>query len=608
MPSSQQPVTDVPTVPRPKQYARTAGKFLFHAREGITCSPGSSGKEARKTLCALLEKATGITPRARTPRSARLHLDIVSRMSETDSHPEGFRIAVTASRIRVSACTDQGLFYGVHALLDLVRRNADGTWSVPACDLVDWPDFTWRGLMIDPARKFIPMERIRVLLDHMARARMNRLHIHFSDNQGFTVQSKAYPRINERLYHPRYKPFSPSLPFSLADLRAYEADTAGVYSHKDITSLVRYAAERNITIVPEFSWPSHSAWIIRAFPDLACRTGKPFGHSRGPSPTVACIGNENIHDVIRRLFDEILPLFPSPWVHTGGDEIDCRKVTPWAARSWDRCEVCRQAMRQKHLAGQRELFYDFVEQVRRAADKHGKRLIMWNDYVDIAKPVPFPRDMMIQFWRVSCKAWPIGPSKGCSLARFLREGFPVINSWFERTYIDGYIRDRDLAAWSPDRLPPSPGHVHHLIQGGEMCAWDDHEYYPRTLPSAIPFFADRLWNRRNIVDLAAFSHALARHLFGPALSTELETLYESMGSVIPPLVVGRTPAPRAFHAQDRSLVNDVLRSPQALHTALERTREQLEDPHTLNRDALKEVEETLCDLAKTQARSRSSAG
>ena len=536
-------------VPRPKTHTPKPGRLALRRDTRILYGSGPGCEEGSARLRERLSSLTGVRLRsAAQPSRSRPKNAVLLRLAKTlpsdASRQEGYRIRVNRDGAVLEAITARGLLYAVGSFIQLIEKDADA-WAVPACEVVDWPDFSWRGFLIDPARRFIPTERILQYIEWMGRSRMNVLHIHFTDNEGFTLESEKFPELNRRNYH--HMLFgSPRQVFTLDDIRRAEREYAGVYSKADVGRLVSYAQERGVDIVPELGLPSHAAPIIRVFPDLQCQVRE--GRS---SETVMCIGAERTYEVLADLVDEIAPLFPSEYFHIGADEIDCQDVlfqrAPFYAQCWSKCAVCRQRVEKEGLTNVHQLFYYFINRVGELLSEHGKRTVAWNDYIDLAKPVSLSREVLVQFWRIAMAGR--GPHRGCSFNKLLATGFEVINSYWPEAYLDVCIEDERLARWNPTKTPFSAKRLKNHIIGGEMHAWNHREFYARSIPSAIPFFADRVWNKEPVADLQAFARSVARHIFGPASPPELYEVFEFLGSIIPPSQDGiraRAPASRAF--------------------------------------------------------------
>jgi len=261
------------------------------------------------------------------------------------------------------------------------------------------------------------------------------------------------------------------------------------------------------------------------------------------SEWAVCAGSEETYKFIDRLFGEIAPMFPSRYFHIGTDEIEYRERIPGHPKegiiSWRKCSNCLERMRKEDIRGVRKLFYYFVNRTEKILKKYGKETMMWNDTIDIGKPHNIPKDTLIHFWRVAAKNR--GPRKGCSLSKFLKHGFKVVNSFYPETYIRTWVKEERLLSWHPGKRPPVPVKFRDSVLGGEMCAWGDdrgYEFYERVIPSTLALFGDRVWNRGNIKHVQEFRKTLPKHIFGPQLRDELDNLFEVLGAIIPPLKVG----------------------------------------------------------------------
>lgn len=526
----------LPVIPRPKQIICGAGRSVPVRQVTVTGNTAVAKRIAGHVARALgTATAGGIRTSAAKAAGAgqvRIILEQVHGLKGVPDQKEGYRLAIQPQQITLRAVTPAGLLHAGQSLLDCLEREGRA-WNVPACEITDWPDFSLRGVLVDPARKFIPMPKMLNYIDDMARNKMNVFHVHFTDNEGFTIQNRRWPALNERPYHPMFFRMPRGM-FTLKELGRLEADYAGVYSLGDVKQLVAYGRERGVHILPEVSMPSHCAPILRIFPELKCRVDK-----GATSETVMCIGNEKTYEVMEQLIDDIAPLFPYGVFCLGMDEIECRDVLyngrMFYSQRWDDCKVCRAAMKRKGYGNVRALFYDFVRRMRKHLARHGKRLTIYNDYIDIAKPVPLPKDILIYFWQIALKNR--GPRTGCSFAKFLKAGFQIMNINSLDTYIDEHqlMKEKKLVRWSPTSRPHSPPELMHLVAGGELNVWNDHpEHYPRTVPPGMAVFADRLWNKAAIADIPLFSRRLARHLFGPTFTGDLANVFEKFGGMISP--------------------------------------------------------------------------
>ncbi len=494
------PRTSLPEmiIPRPKRIKMTGECCVLDRTSSVeSCDVG------RSLMTRALEAfrlATGLRLQQGRSAARGVCLRLVKQLPGIPNQKEGYLIQVTPSRATLSAVTERGLWHALQSLIGMTR--AEGTRSSIPCGVVrDWPDFSYRGFMADPARCFIPPERMRWYIDYLSRNKYSHFHVHFTDSDSFTLPSSAFPKLNAARNPPH-----------------------GVYRKSDLKNINQYASERYIELVPEIDLPGHAKFLVRQYPELGCRTkNDPAGE------WTICIGAESTYRFLDRLIGEIAALFPGRFLHLGTDELEFLDLIEMIHASWRECPVCRRRMAREHLAGSRQLFYYFMRRMRDMAARHGKRLIMWNDSIDIAHPHSVPHDILQQFWRIAGTGR--GPVRGCSLTGFLRDGFNVINSYFPETYLDEYIDERRLVKWNPFSVPAVPARYRARVLGGECCAWSDggKDRYMRSLPSTLPVFADRVWNCSPIKDPDAFAGGLARHIFGPRTPVGLDRLFPALG-------------------------------------------------------------------------------
>ncbi|MBI3948577.1 MAG: beta-N-acetylhexosaminidase [Armatimonadetes bacterium] len=530
-------------IPRPQELRTASGAFHLSDGTGIACgddprcrAEGEYLRERIRDLTGLnLSLASGAEASA---REGSILLHITENLPGVAAKEEGYLLTVAPGGVRIEAAGDGGLFYGCESFTGLLQRDGE-RWLVPSVAIRDWPDFRWRGLLVDPARRFIPMPLLKQYVDLMARGKLNVLHVHFTDNESYTLESKRFPALNEWLDLPIRSVHSPDRFF-------------GVYTHKDLKELVAYAERRKVTIVPEIGTPSHAAHIVALSPELRCRVADGYA-----SETVLCAGSEKTYQVLEAILDEIAPFFPGKVFHIGTDELDCSDIVINGKRvycsSWDDCSVCRERVRREGIAGHRQLFYYFANRVKGLLDRHGKRLMMWSDPIDIASPHDLSTEILVHFFRIANVNW--GPRRHCSYDKLLKAGFEVVNSHWPDTYAnEAPFSERNLAEWHPALRPYVPPGLEHRVAGATLCAWGGPEsFYLRMLPPAIAMFGDRCWHKGKVDDPGAFARALPRHLFGPRLSPALGEMLIRLGSILPPATWNNLAGDRAFRYEDRPL-------------------------------------------------------
>ena len=396
-------------------------------------------------------------------------------------------------------------------------KKADGDYRFPCCIIEDWPDAKMRSMLIDPARNIIAVPKVKEILVRMAMAKYNYIHLHLSDSQGYVIKSDTLPQ----LMGPKGKQ----------------------YSKNQIREIVWYASCLGIECIPEIDFPGHSNQIIKDIPELACVTNT---QSEKPSPWVLCVGNEYTYEIMEKLCTELAELFPGKIVHIGGDEIamyDNTERRTWP--TWDCCSRCREMSKHQKIDhnNDTEMFYYWIRRVYNIISKLGKRVMMWNDNIDISISPDLPRDILIHFWRVAGANR--GPIEGCSMERFLEEGFEVLNSYYPETYIERDFyknNDETIRVWSPITEPQHDHKYDLQILGGEPCAWGESNelsHFDWTLPSSIMLFGDRLWNYKPNEYTEKFGIAGTRYQLGIDIP-EGFNMFEVFGGFMQPRSVDGT--------------------------------------------------------------------
>ena len=289
--------------------------------------------------------------------------EVLRSVVDSSSGPaESYSLSVTPSCISITAADSAGLFYAGQTLSFLVDRTAG---VIPCVEIRDEPRFRWRGFMQDVSRHFFSIEYLKRQIDAMARLKLNVLHLHLTDAAGWRVEIDRYPLLTsfaawregalwkdwwfgERKYLPEGTP------------GAY----GGYYTKEELRELVQYAAERCITIVPEIEMPSHSEEVLTAYPELSC-TGEPYRHSD------FCIGKEETFEFVENVLTEIMEIFPSQYIHIGGDEA--------SKKAWAECPLCLARMKAEGLADVDELQSYMIRRIGRFLEAHGRALVGWDE-------------------------------------------------------------------------------------------------------------------------------------------------------------------------------------------------------------------------------------
>ena len=284
--------------------------------------------------------------------------------------PEGYRIDISARRAQLSAGDDAGLFYGLQTLLQL----ADERGNLPCVSIEDHPRYRYRGLHLDVCRHFFPVRFIKHYLDWMASCKLNTFHWHLTDDQGWRIEIKRYPRLTEI---GGYRTRTQIGGFHEDPITYEQGRYGGYYTQDEIREVVAYAAKRHIAVIPEIEMPGHATAALAAYPELACGHGpKSFetGGRWGVLDDVFCPGKEQTFEFLEGMLDEVLELFPSKLIHIGGDE--CPRVR------WKECPDCRARMEDEGIEDEAGLQTYLTLRIGRHLEAKGRRLIGWDEILD----------------------------------------------------------------------------------------------------------------------------------------------------------------------------------------------------------------------------------
>ena len=366
---------DYRVIPLPDELTTGKGDpFVLTSRVTIGYPEGNADMERNaRFLAEALAETTGTTATlqagAEGAHVVRLELGL------DDANPEAYRLTVEKNGVRIAAPTPAGVFYGIQALRKALPVAQGETTALPAAEVYAAPRFGYRGAHLDVSRHFFSVEEVKTYLDMMALHQMNRFHWHLTDDQGWRVEIKQYPRLAEVASQRKETVIGRN------SGRYDGVPHGGCYTQDEIREVVAYAAERYITVVPEVDLPGHMQAVLAAYPELGC-TGGPYEvwTMWGVSDNVLCAGDDRVFAFLKNVFTELLDLFPSEYIHVGGDE--CPK-SRWAA-----CPKCQARIRQlglrtdsRHTKEERLQSY-VIGRVERFLNEHGRRIIGWDEILE----------------------------------------------------------------------------------------------------------------------------------------------------------------------------------------------------------------------------------
>jgi hexosaminidase len=451
-------------MPMPAKMQLKTGQLVIDASFTVGIS-GPSDPQLQRAVQRFLDhlrRQSGMPPldmKVTDATKAKLvvHSERASKAVQELGEDESYSLEVSPAGAKLDAVTTLGIMCGLETFLQLVQTTSDG-FAVPAIAIQDQPRFPWRGLMIDVGRHFIPLDVLKRNLDGMAAVKLNVFHWHLSENQGFRIESKKFPKLQEMGSDGLY------------------------YTQDEVRDLIAYAHDRGIRVVPEFDMPGHStAWFV-GYPELASGPG-PYQIERkwGVFDPAMDPTQERTYKFLDALIGEMANLFPDHYFHIGGDEVN--------GKQWDANPNIQAFMHAHGLKTNQDLQAYFNTRVQKIVSKHGKTMVGWDE---ILRP-DLPKDIVVQSWR--------GQD---SLAAAAKQGYRGILSF-------GYYVDLMWPAsrhYAVDPMSDAAANLtpdeKKLVLGGEACMWSeyvspeniDSRIWPRT--AAI---AERLWSPQDVTDV-----------------------------------------------------------------------------------------------------------
>ena len=354
---------EIDVIPMPRSVEYHSGNFTISPETKFYTNLSA---ESRQALTDYLEGTSlGSVPFAESATGNNgIELNLCDSSIVTGN--EAYRIEIDKKGVRLSANTETGIFYGLQTLLQLLNNGDNKT--LPALTINDSPRFPYRGLHLDVSRHFFDKEFVKKQLNAMAYFKMNRLHWHLTDGAGWRNEIKKYPRLTS---FAAWRPFDKLNDWWVGGRTFCEQDdpraVGGYYTQDDIREVVAYAAERHITIIPEIEMPGHSEEVLATYPELSC-SGKPYVNAD------FCIGTEKTFEFLENVLLEVIDLFPSEYIHIGGDEA--------SKSSWKTCPRCQKRMADEHLNSVDELQSYMIHRIEKFLNDHGRKIIGWDEIIE----------------------------------------------------------------------------------------------------------------------------------------------------------------------------------------------------------------------------------
>lgn len=530
---------DFNIIPRPQQVnVSNDAPFTLSAKTVISLGTNSQDmKRNANMLASYIEQATGIRP---TVGKSKNGTAIVLTIDKTIANAEGYKLDADAKQIRIAGASAAGVFYGIQTLrksLPLVNGKASKV-SIPAVHIADAPRFAYRGTHLDVSRHFVTADSVRQFIDMLALHNINRFHWHLTDDQGWRIEIKKYPlltqigskRAQTVIGHNSGK----------YDGKPY----SGFYTQKQIRDIVKYAADRYITIVPEIDLPGHMQAALAAYPDMGC-TGGPYEvwQKWGVSDNVLCAGNDKTLTFIDNVLKEITQLFPSKYIHVGGDE--CPKT------QWQKCPKCQARIKALNLeakdghSAEERLQSYIITHASNYLKSLGRNTIGWDEILEGG----LAEGATVMSWR--------GESGGIAAAKQHHDVVMTPNSYLYFDYyqsldkdneplaIGGYLPLETVYSYEPMPKELTADEARHII-GVQANIWT--EYMPtfkQMQYMALPRMAalsEVQWSQPALKDYTSFTNRLiefthlydrlgynyAKHLYNVAIHVDSDNKWREI--------------------------------------------------------------------------------
>ena len=500
-------VMSVQILPKPARVVEGEGLFILSGKTKIVNDLGSEGDLSVAGLQQQMKDLHGLKLKAKN-RAGENVIRLTTEGTDKELGPEGYQLEVLPEGITIRANAGAGLFYGMQTLLQLLEPgNKRKKLAVPVVTVVDQPRFKWRGMHLDVCRHFFPVEFVKKYLDIMALHKMNVFHWHLTEDQGWRMEIKKYPKLTEisawrvdrEHLHWNERP---------AQEPGEKATYGGFYTQDEAREIIQYAADRYITVVPEIELPGHAVAALAAYPELSC-TGGPFSVIPGgywPITNIYCAGKDSVFKFLENVLDEVADLFPGEFLHIGGDEAH--------KANWEKCPDCQARIKAEGLKDEHELQSYFIKRIEKFLISKNKKLIGWDEILEGG----LAPEAAVMSWR--------GMDGGIAASK---AGHDVVMSPTTHCYLDYYQdddREKEPVAiggylplekvYSFDPMPPdlAEDKQHHIL-GAQGNVWTEYmpngnhvEYMALPRMSAI---AEGVWSPKDLRDIEDFKQRLLVH-------------------------------------------------------------------------------------------------
>lgn len=490
-------------IPAPETLKFNKGHFVLDATTGIVLKGITASESAPLTtyLSDKIEVETNVRIASKKGNRKNIVFEVLRNPSKNIGD-EGYLLNITSTEIQIVANANAGLFYGVQSLLQyIIANNTQTPIQLPNLSISDKPNVAWRGMMLDVSRHFYNVAAVKEVLDLMAFYKLNVFHWHLADNEGWRLEIKKYPKLTEvgawRTEIPGSVIYKQDSTYT-KKLDGEPYQYGGFYTQEQVKDIVAYAKDRNITVIPEIDVPGHSGAALTAYPEFSCEKHQ----QETPNSTLwngvvnplnvnlnYCAGQDTTFSFLEDVFTEVMALFPSKYIHVGGDEVD--------KSYWEKCAACQKRKADEGLKDEDELQSYFLKRIAKFLEDNDRKLIGWDEILEGGAPV----NATVMSWR--------GEKGGIEAAKLKQDVIMIPSDplYFNR-YQDTPENEPFAAAYSINTLERvynynlipselSKEETQYII-GGQFAVWTEFissvEHLEYILLPRMPAFAENLWS------------------------------------------------------------------------------------------------------------------
>lgn len=460
---------------------------------------GNDERHIAEMFTTYLSEVEANPQRQKNPEDVKVTFLIKSDSSKL----EGYKLNVNESGIEVVGNSPAGLFYGMQTLLQMFTP---GEKELAFVSIEDYPRFEYRGLHLDVARHMFPVAFVKKYIDLLAKHKLNTFHWHLTDDQGWRIEIKKYPKLTEVGGYRKETAIGRAGTKERAQAKFDGEPYGGFYTQEEIKEVVDYASDRYVTVIPEIEMPGHALAALAAYPELGC-TGGPYetAKSWGIFDDVFCAGKEETFVFLQNVLDEVVTLFPSQYIHIGGDE--CWK------NKWEKCPHCQRRIQNQNLKDEHELQSHFIQRIEKYLNSKGKKIIGWDEILEGG----LAPNATVMSWR--------GEEGGIAAAQQNHEMIMTPEDWLyldhaqdttgdEPVLIRAYTPVEEVYNYEPVPNQLTPSQAKYVL-GAQCNVWTEYmktpeqvEYmaYPR-----VSALAEAVWSQKEAKNFDDFRERMQQH-------------------------------------------------------------------------------------------------